>query len=50
VATVAIDKATNAALLAMRILSIADEKIANKLSAYREKMLQESRDKTKNLN
>lgn len=49
VATVAIDNATNAALLALRMLSIADENITQKLTAYREKMLQESREKTKNL-
>lgn len=49
VATVAIDNATNAALLALRMLAIADENITQKLTAYREKMLQESREKTKNL-
>lgn len=50
VATVAIDNSTNAALLALRMLSISDESITQKLTAYREKMLQESREKTKNLN
>lgn len=49
VATVAIDNATNAALLALRMLSISDENITHKLSAYREKLMQESREKTKNL-
>lgn len=49
VATVAIDNATNAALLALRILSIADENITQRLTLYREKMLQESREKTQNL-
>lgn len=49
-ATVAIDNATNAALLTLRMLSISDEKITEKLTAYDEKMLQESREKTKNLN
>lgn len=49
VATVAIDNATNAALLALRMLAMSDENITQKLTAYREKMLQESREKTKNL-
>lgn len=49
VATVAIDNSTNAALLALRMLSISDSVIQKKLTAYREKMLQESREKTKNL-
>jgi len=49
VATVAIDNATNAALLALRMLSISDEKINLKLEAYRNKLLIESREKTKNL-
>ena len=35
VATVAIDGATNAALLAIQILSVSDEKLYNKLSDYR---------------
>lgn len=49
VATVAIDNSTNAALLALRMLSISDSVIQKKLTAYREKMMQESREKTKNL-
>jgi 5-(carboxyamino)imidazole ribonucleotide mutase len=49
VATVAIDNATNAALLALRMLSISDENIEKKLASFREKMLRESREKTKNL-
>lgn len=49
VATVAIDNAQNAALLALRMLSISDTSIQNKLAAYRDKMMQESREKTKNL-
>jgi 5-(carboxyamino)imidazole ribonucleotide mutase len=49
VATVAIDNSTNAALLALRMLSISDSTLQKKLAAYREKMMQESREKTKNL-
>ncbi|MDA8196203.1 MAG: 5-(carboxyamino)imidazole ribonucleotide mutase [Actinomycetota bacterium] len=37
VATVAIDNSTNAALLAVRILSIADSSLANKLLEYQRK-------------
>lgn len=50
VATVAIDNSTNAALLALRILSTADESLQKKLEAYRIKMQDESRKKTQNLN
>jgi 5-(carboxyamino)imidazole ribonucleotide mutase len=50
VATVAIGKAKNAGLLAARILSTCDEQIAEQLAAYHEKMAEESRAKTKNLN
>ena len=49
VATVAIDNATNAGLLALRILSTSDEKLQKKLSDYRSKMQEESRKKTQNL-
>lgn len=49
VATVAIDNATNAGLLALRILSTADEKLQKKLADYRSKMQEESRKKTQNL-
>jgi 5-(carboxyamino)imidazole ribonucleotide mutase len=49
VATVAIDNATNAALLAIRMLAISNEQLALKLESYRNKMQAESRDKTKNL-
>ncbi len=49
VATVAIDNSTNAALLALRMLSIADSNIEKKLRDYREKMQIESRKKTANL-
>lgn len=49
VATVAIGKAKNAGLLALRILSIENQQIEKKLSAYKEEMASESADKTKNL-
>lgn len=49
VATVAIGKAANAALLALRILSIEDHGIEEKLELYHQKMADESIDKTKNL-
>ncbi len=49
VATVAIGKAKNAGLLALRIISTHDKEIARKLSDYRDKMAEESRAKTKNL-
>jgi 5-(carboxyamino)imidazole ribonucleotide mutase len=49
VATVAIDNATNAALLALRMLSISDEGIERRLEEYREKMQRDSRAKTQNL-
>ncbi len=38
VATVAIDGAANAALLALRILGVADEAIHDKLTAYQKKL------------
>lgn len=49
VATVAIGKAKNAGLLALRILGAFDEKLAEKLAAYHEEMAEASRAKTKNL-
>lgn len=49
VATVAVDNATNAALLSLRMIGMTDEVVSRKLEAYREKMAQESREKTKNL-
>lgn len=49
VATVAIGKATNAGLLAIRILSSTDESLTAKLQQYHERMARESREKTKNL-
>jgi 5-(carboxyamino)imidazole ribonucleotide mutase len=50
VATVAIGKAKNAGLLALRILSTSNSEIANKLAGYSEEMARESVEKTKNLN
>jgi 5-(carboxyamino)imidazole ribonucleotide mutase len=49
VATVAIDNATNAGLLALRILATYNEAIEKKLASYRQKMADESRQKTQNL-
>ncbi len=49
VATVAIGNAMNAGLLAVRILSATDERLSDALTAYHEKMRDESRKKTKNL-
>ena len=49
VATVAIGKAQNAGLLALRMLSMTDPNIADKLANYHADMADESRDKTKNL-
>jgi 5-(carboxyamino)imidazole ribonucleotide mutase len=40
VATVAIDNATNAALLAVRMLGIADHKIADQLAEFKKKQIQ----------
>ncbi len=50
VATVAIGKAQNAGLLALRILSIENESISRQLKDYHERMADESRKKTGNLN
>lgn len=49
VATVAIGKAKNAGLLALRILGVNDQSIAKSLASYQEKMAKESKEKTKNL-
>ena len=49
VATVAIGKAKNAGLLAIRILSTEDGAIASKLDAYHKHMAEESLKKTENL-
>lgn len=49
VATVAIGKAGNAALLAIRMLSTNDNELVDKLSDYHDEMAEASRAKTKNL-
>lgn len=49
VATVAIGKAGNAALLAIRMLSVDDNELTQKLEQYHEQMASESRKKTDNL-
>lgn len=48
VATVAINNATNAALLAIRILAISDQKVRDLVAAYAVKMAETSRAKTLN--
>lgn len=49
VATVAIGKAKNAGLLAVRMLGMNDEGITKKLEAYHQEMAEESMKKTENL-
>ncbi len=49
VATVAIDGAVNAAILAMQILALSDDELANKLLDMRVKMTNEVIEKDKNL-
>ena len=49
VATVAIDGADNAALLAVQMLAISDEELANKLQAYKQDMEAEVLRKDANL-
>lgn len=49
VATVAIGKAGNAALLAVRMLSMQDETLAKQLAQYHQRMAEESQKKTENL-
>lgn len=49
VATVAIGKAQNAGLLALRMLSMNSSGIADKLADYHANLADESREKTKNL-
>lgn len=46
VATVAINNSTNAALLAIRMLSISDQKMQRKLQDYADEMADQSRAKT----
>lgn len=50
VATVAIDGAKNAALLAVQIIGTADENISKKLADYKIKMAKDSMKKNDNLN
>jgi 5-(carboxyamino)imidazole ribonucleotide mutase len=49
VATVAIGKAKNAGLLAVRMLAMNDDKLTQKLEAYHKEMADESMKKTENL-
>lgn len=49
VATVALNAAKNAGLLAVQILSTADKKLVKKMETYKAKMKQEVEDKAKNL-
>ena len=49
VATVAIDGAKNAAILAVQILSVADKTLSNKMSDHKRKMKAEVLKKNKNL-
>lgn len=49
VATMAIDNATNAALFALRILSLSDKKIAQKLAAHQTEMKLKVKKANKNL-
>jgi 5-(carboxyamino)imidazole ribonucleotide mutase len=49
VATVAIGKAKNAGLLAIRMLAAFDSELADRLANYHQSMAEESREKTKNL-
>ncbi len=50
VATVAIDGAKNAALLAIEILGVADKNISKKLADYKEKMKKDSMKKNEKIN
>lgn len=49
VATVALNAAKNAGLLAVQILSTADKKLVKKMETYKAKMKQEVEEKAKNL-
>ena len=49
VATVALDGAKNAALLALRILGASDETLRNRLAAYQDEMRQSVLDKAEAL-
>ena len=50
VATVAIDGAKNAALLAIQILALADGNLQDRLVSFKQKMAEESMKKNENLN
>ncbi len=50
VATVAIDGAKNAALLAIQIIALADIELSKKLTEYKKKMAEESINKNKKIN
>ncbi len=50
VATVAIDGAKNAALLAIQIIALGDAELSAKLDEYKKKMAEESMNKNKNIN
>lgn len=49
VATVAIDGAKNAAILAIKIIAVSDELLSDKLLVYKKKMADESMAKNKNI-
>ena len=49
VATVAVGGARNAGLLAIQILAVGDESLRTKLTAFKQRLAEESRAKTKNL-
>lgn len=49
VATVAIGNATNAGLLAVQMLAMFDDALAEKLAAYRKQLAEDSRKKNENL-
>ena len=49
VATVGVDNAGNAALLAVRILALSDPELSKRLALYREEMAKKSRQKSENL-
>lgn len=50
VATVAIDNAANAALLAIRILATNDERLTKELARFRDEQAQKSKEGTKRIN
>ena len=50
VATVAIDGAKNAAILAVEMLALSDENLRNKITEYKKKLAEESISKNENIN